>query len=111
FSLLGMDGLLRETFSTRWGLGVLAMLFAPGSVGSGFLGTLVLLPLFMAAMLTAGPSRRICWSLVAAAAVLALGWYFHFEAPWHDNLRCRNVKIFVAYYAHCLAWPGAAYVA
>ena len=111
FSLLGMDGLLRETFSTRWWLGLLAMLCALVSMGSGFLCALVLLPLFMRHLLSAGTSRRIYWSLVTTAAVLALGWYFHFEAPWHANLRARSVKVFVTYYGHCLAWPVTAYVA
>jgi hypothetical protein len=43
--------------------------------------------------------------------VLALGWYFHFEPPWHASLRAGNVKDFVTYAAHCLAWPAPAHVA
>jgi len=109
FSLLGMDGLLRETFSARWWLGLLAMLCALVSMGSGFLCALALLPLFLRDLVGAGRTWRIWLSLSAATAVLALGWYLHFEPPWHASLRAGSVNDFVTYAAHCLAWPAPAH--
>ena len=106
FSLLGMDGLLRETFSARWWLGLLAMLCALVSMGSGFLGALALLPLFLHDLLGRIRTWRRASSLIAIAAVLALGWYLSFAPPWHASLRAGNVKDFVTYAAHCLAWPS-----
>ncbi|MEY2498174.1 MAG: hypothetical protein QOD12_1730 [Verrucomicrobiota bacterium] len=110
FSLLAMDGLLRETFSARWWLGLLAMLCALVSMGSGFLCALALLPLFLRDMMGAGRSWKTWLSLIATAALLALGWYLHFEPPWHASLRAGNLSDFATYAAHCLAWPAPAHV-
>jgi hypothetical protein len=111
FSLLGMDGMLRETFSARWWLGLLAMLCALVSMGSGFLCSVALLPLFLRDLAGASRAWRTWSSLIATTAVLALGWYLHFEPPWHASLRAGNVNDFVTYAAHCLAWPAPAHVA
>jgi len=109
FSLLGMDGLLRETFSARWWLGLLAMLCALVSMGSGFLCALALLPLFVRDLVS-GRTWRTWLSLMATTVVLALGWYLSFAPPWHASLRAGNANDFVAYAAHCLAWPASAHV-
>jgi hypothetical protein len=112
FSLLGMDGLLREKFSPRWFLGLLAMLCALVSMGSGFFCAVAVLPLLLRQTLEPGSGWRAVWaSLLAAAGILALGWQFHFEPPWHAGLRAENARDFVAYVAHCLAWPRPAHFA
>ena len=110
FSLLAMDGLLRETFSARWWLGLLAMLCALVSMGSGFLSALALLPLFLRDLVGAGRSWRTWTSLIATAAAFALGWYLSFAPPWHASLRAGSVNDFATYAAHCLAWPASARV-
>lgn len=112
FSLLGMDGLLREKFSPRWFLGLLAMLCALVSMGSGFFCAVAVLPLLLRQTLEPGRGWRAIWaSLIAAAGILALGWQFHFEPPWHAGLRAENAGDFLAYAAHCLAWPLTKHIA
>ena len=110
FSLLGMDGLLRQTFSVRWWLGLLAMSCALVSMGSGFLGALALVPLFLRDLVGAGRTWRTRLSLLATTAVLALGWCLSFAPPWHASLRAGDVNDFAAYAAHCLAWPAPTHV-
>lgn len=106
FSLLGIDGLLREKFSARWFLGLLAMLCALVSMGSGFFCAVAVLPLLFRDTFAKGQAWRATWaSLIAATGVLALGWHFHFEPPWHVGLRAENVGDFLTYAAHCIAWP------
>lgn len=106
FSLLGMDGLLREKFSARWFLGLLAMLCALVSMGSGFFcAAPVLLLLLRDILVNRRTWRASLPSLIAATGILALGWHFHFEPPWHVGLRASNAGEFFTYAAHCLAWP------
>ena len=112
FSLLGIDGLIREKFSRRWFLGLLAMLCALVSMGSGFFCALAVLPLLLRDTLADGRAWRTTWaSLLAAAGILALGWQFHFQPAWHAGLRAENASNFLTYAAHCLAWPLTTHVA
>ncbi|HEV2842499.1 MAG TPA: hypothetical protein VGW39_14345 [Chthoniobacterales bacterium] len=112
FSLLGIDGLLRERFSPRWFLGLLAMLCALVSMGSGFLCAVVVLPLLLRQTLAGERAWRAVWvSLIAAAGIVALGWWFHFEPPWHAGLRAESAADFFTYAVHCLAWPMTTHVA
>ena len=106
FSLLGMDGLLREKFSAPWFLGLLAMVCALVAMGSGFLCAGVVLPLLLRDTLADRRAWFTNWaSLIAAAAVFLLGWHFRFEPPWHAGLRAENGTDFLTYAVHCLAWP------
>ncbi|HKP92366.1 MAG TPA: hypothetical protein VJS88_00590 [Chthoniobacterales bacterium] len=104
FSLLGIDGLLREPYSPRWWIGLAAMLCALVSMGSGFLCALAVVP-FLFRDLLETRRLRTAFACLAAVAVFALGWCFHFEPPWHASLRSASVSDFVIYAAHCLAWP------
>ena len=106
FSLLGIDGALREKFSARWFLGLLAMVCALVAMGSGFLSAAAVLPLLLRDTL----ADRRAWrangaSLIAAAAIFLVGWQFRFEPPWHTGLRAETVGDFLTYGVHCLAWP------
>jgi hypothetical protein len=76
------------------------------SMGSGFFCALAVLPLLLRDTLADRRAWRATWaSLIAAIGILALGWHFHFEPPWHVGLRTSNVGDFLTYAAHCLAWP------
>lgn len=105
-SLVGIDGSLRRQFSARWWIGIAAMAAALVSMGSGFFGAAVIIPVLLRDVLARTRGWRAAWpTLTIALGIVVLGWHFHFAPPWHASLRPRSIGDFLAYAAHCLAWP------
>jgi hypothetical protein len=107
FSLLALWGLLlHRPFTPAWFLGVAAALSAPLTVGSGFFATAIAALILVLQLIRRERTlREVLPTLVVAAVILPVSWYFEVTVPAHAVLKAHSFAAWLTFLGRCLAWP------
>jgi hypothetical protein len=107
FSLIALWGLLlHRPLTSGWFLGAAAAVSAPLAMGSGFFAAaIVALILVLQLIRRERTLREALPTLLIAAAILPVSWYFQVAVPAHAVLKAHSFAAWLTFVGRCLAWP------